>query len=179
MSPGDIHTHLYSSHIPLLDEEKKVNGYVWEARERGIIFDTGHGAGSFWFRIAEPAIQQGFPPDTISTDIHKSSRLIPNATMLTTMSKFLALDMSLMEVVYRSTQVPAQVIRRPELGHLSVGAEADVAVLELIEGDFGFVDSGCNSKRGTQKLECQLTLRAGEIVWDLNGRSFPDYSLGL
>ncbi len=179
MSPGDIHTHLYSSHIPLLDEEKKVNGYVWEARERGIVFDTGHGAGSFWFRIAEPAIQQGFPPDTISTDIHKSSRLIPNATMLTTMSKFLALDMSLTEVVYRSTQVPAQVIRWPELGHLSVGAEADVAVLELIEGDFGFVDSGRNSKRGTQKLECHLTLRAGEIVWDLNGRSFPDYSLGL
>ncbi len=179
MSPGDIHTHLYARHIPLLDEGKKVNDYVRKARERGIIFDTGHGSGSFWFRIAEPAMQQGFPPDTISTDLHKSSRLLPNATMLTTMAKFLTLDMPLQEVVYRSTQAPAEVVRRPELGHLSVGAEADVAVLDVVEGDFGFVDSGLNRKQGTQRLACHLTLRAGEVVWDLNGRSFPDYSLEM
>ena len=173
LSPGDIHTHLYAAHIPLLDENKKINDYVWEARKRGVIFDTGHGAGSFWFRIAVPAMAQGFQPDTISTDLHKSSRLSANALMPVTMSKFLALGMPLHEVIYRSTQKPAEVIRRPELGHLSVGAEADVAVLELQQGSFGFTDSGGARQDGTQKLECQLTLRAGEVVWDLNGRGRP------
>lgn len=173
LSPGDIHTHLYAAHIPLLDENKKINDYVWEARKRGVIFDTGHGAGSFWFRIAVPALAQGFQPDTISTDLHKASRMGPNALMTVTMSKFLALGMPLQEVIYRSTQKPAEVIRRPELGHLSVGAEADVAVLDLQQGNFGFTDSGGARQDGTQKLECQLTLRAGEVVWDLNGRGRP------
>ena len=173
LNPGDIHTHLYAAHIPLLDENKKINDYVWEARRRGVIFDTGHGAGSFWFRIAVPAMAQGFPPDTISTDLHKSSRLSANALMPVTMSKFLALGMPLQEVVYRSTQKPAEVIRRPELGTLSIGAEADVAVLEVQQGNFGFTDSGGARQDGTQKLECHLTLRAGEVVWDLNGRGRP------
>jgi dihydroorotase len=175
MSPGDIHTHLYAAHIPLLDEDKQVNDYARQARDRGIIFDTGHGNGSFWFRIAVPAMAQGFHPDTISTDLHKSSRMLPNATMPITMSKFLALGMSLQEVVYRSTHKPAKVLRRPELGHLSIGAGADLAVFELIAGDFGFVDSGRARMSGRQKLECQMTLRAGEIVWDSNGRSLLDW----
>ena len=175
MSPGDIHTHLYAAHIPLLDEESRVNGYVREARERGVIFDTGHGNGSFWFRIAAAAMQQGFPPDTISTDLHKASRMLPNATMPVTMSKFLALGMPLREVVDRSTRRAAGVIRRPELGHLTPGAEADVAVLALHEGDFGFVDSGRARMQGDRKLECELTLRAGQVVWDLNGRSRPSW----
>jgi dihydroorotase len=175
MSPGDIHTHLYAAHIPLLDENKRVNDYVRAARQRGIVFDTGHGNGSFWFRIAVPALAQGFPPDTISTDLHKSSRLMPNATMPVTMSKFLALDMPLHEVIYRSTHKPAKVIRRPELGHLSVGAVADVAAFSLLEGDFGFVDSGRARLKGRQRLECQLTVRAGKVVWDQNGLSRPDW----
>ena len=182
MAPGDIHTHLYAAHIPLLDDDRKVNDYVWKARERGGIFDTGHGAGSFWFRIAVPAMEQGFQPDTISTDLHRSSRMRPNATMTPTMSKFLAMGMPLQEVIYRSTQKPAEVIRRTELGHLSVGAEADVAVLELCEGEFGFVDSGKARINGGQKLECRLTLRAGQVVWDDEGISTslwsdapPDY----
>ena len=175
MSPGDIHTHLYAAHIPLLDEESRVNGYVREARERGVIFDTGHGNGSFWFRIAVPAMEQGFPPDTISTDLHKASRMLPNATMPVTMSKFLALGMPLQEVVDRSTRKAADVIRRPELGHLAPGAEADVAVLALHEGDFGFVDSGRARMAGGRKLECELTLRAGQVAWDLNGRSRPSW----
>tara|TARA_Y100001968_G_scaffold306604_1_gene323575 strand:- start:780 stop:1940 length:1161 start_codon:yes stop_codon:yes gene_type:complete len=182
MAPGDIHTHLYAAHIPLLDDDRKVNDYVWKARERGVIFDTGHGAGSFWFRIAVPAMEQGFQPDTISTDLHRSSRMRPNATMTPTMSKFLAMGMPLQEVIYRSTQKPAEVIRRTELGHLSVGAEADVAVLELCEGEFGFVDSGKARINGGQKLECRLTLRAGQVVWDDEGISTslwsdapPDY----
>lgn len=175
MSPGDIHTHLYAAHIPLLDEDKKVADYVRQARQRGIVFDTGHGGGSFWFRIAVPAMAQDFPPDTISTDLHKSSRMLPNATMPITMSKFLGLGMTLKEVIYRSTHKPAEVIRYPQLGHLSIGAEADLAAFALHEGDFAFVDSGRARMRGQQKLECELTLRAGRVVWDLNGRSLVDW----
>ena len=175
MSPGDIHTHLYAAHIPLLDADKKVADYMRQARQRGIVFDTGHGGGSFWFRIAVPAMAQNFPPDTISTDLHKSSRMLPNATMPITMSKFLSLGMPLQEVVYRSTHKPAEVIRHPQLGHLSVGAEADLAAFALHEGDFAFVDSGRARMQGRQKLECELTLRAGQVVWDLNGRSLVDW----
>lgn len=173
MGPGDIHTHLYASHIPLLDENLKVNDYVKAARDKGIIFDTGHGAGSFWFRIAVPAMKQGFHPDTISTDLHRSSRMRPDAVMTTTMSKFLAMGMGWQEVVYRSTQKPAEVIRRPELGHIGVGAGADVAVLELREGEFGLVDSGRARLTGQHKVECRMTLRAGAVVWDDQGLSCP------
>ena len=175
LAPGDMHTHMYARHIPLLDEDSKVNAYVRAARERGVIFDTGHGAGSFMFRNAKPALEQGFPPDTISTDLHQNSRLVPNATMLPTMSKYLNLGMPLQEIVYRSTCRPAELINRPELGHLSVGSGADVAVFEVQEGAFGFVDTGRNRMDGTQRLVGQITLRDGKVVWDLNGRTFPDY----
>ena len=175
LSPGDIHTHLYAQHIPLLDENRKVNDYVIEARHRGIIFDLGHGAGSFWFRIAVPAFEQGFLPDSISTDLHRNSSLIPNAQMPETMSKCLNMGMPLQDVIRCSTVSPAQEIRRPELGTLSVGAEADIAVLELLRGDFGFVDSGRAKMKGDQRLQCALTVRAGEILWDRNGLSAPDW----
>jgi dihydroorotase len=175
LRPGDIHTHMYAQHIPQLNEQGIVNDYVWEARERGVIFDVGHGAGSFWWRVAVPAMKQGFVPDSISTDRHKVSSLLPNAAMMVTMSKFLNMGMPLNEVILRSTVKPAQIIRRPELGTLSIGAEADVAVIELLEGNFGFVDSGHAKMRGTQKLQCSLTIRNGEIVWDLNGLSWPDW----
>ncbi len=175
MRPGDIHTHLYARHIPLLDDDGKVNDYVREARKRGILFDLGHGAGSFWFRIAVPAMRQGFGPDSISTDLHKSSALIPNATMPVTMSKMLNIGMPLREVILRSTAIPARMIRHPELGTLSVGAEADVAVLRVEEGTFGFVDSGHAKARGNRRIQAVMTVRAGEIVWDLNGESWPDW----
>lgn len=175
LSPGDIHTHLYAQHIPLLDERGRVNDYVREARDKGILFDLGHGGGSFWFRIAVPAIEQGFLPDTVSTDYHKYSALMPNASMNTTMSKCLNMGMALEDVVMRSTRNPARAIRRPELGTLSIGAEADVAVLELEYGEFGFVDSGHARMRGDRRLRCLLTVRAGEVVWDLNGLTRPDW----
>ncbi|HIE26154.1 TPA: amidohydrolase/deacetylase family metallohydrolase [Candidatus Poribacteria bacterium] len=175
LRPGDIHTHMYAQHIPLLNEQGVVNDYVWKARERGIIFDVGHGVGSFWWRVAVPAMKQGFVPDSISTDRHKASALIPNASMMITMSKFLNMGMPLPEVILRSTVNPARIIRRPELGTLSVGADADVAVIELLKGDFGFVDSGHAKMCGTQKLQASLTIRNGEIVWDLNGLSWPDW----
>ncbi|MDP6700945.1 MAG: amidohydrolase family protein, partial [Candidatus Latescibacteria bacterium] len=153
----------------------QVQTYVWAARERGIVFDTGHGNASFRFHIAVPALAQDFPPDTISTDLHQRSRMLPNATMNITMSKFLALGMPLEEIIYRSTWRPAEVIRRSELGHLSEGAVADVAVLSLREGDFGFVDATRSVLKADRQFECQMTLREGEIVWDLNGHSLPPW----
>jgi dihydroorotase len=175
MRPGDIHTHMYASHIPLLDENGKVNDYVREARRRGVIFDLGHGGGSFWFRIAAPAMQQGFGPDSISTDLHQHSYLIPQANMVNCMSKILNLGMPLEEVTYRSTVTPAREIKRPELGTLTEGGVADIAVLELMKGKFGFVDSGHARADGTEKLRCMMTVRAGKIVWDAEGWSWPDW----
>jgi len=175
LRPGDIHTHFYARQFPLLDGDGKVRDYVWKARERGVIFDAGHGAGSFWFRIAVPAVRQGFVPDSISTDLHANSALPADATMPTTMSKFLNMGMRLEDVITRSTVNPAREIRRPDLGTLSVGACADVAVLELREGEFGFVDCGRARMRGRYRLECQMTVRNGEVLWDVNGISRPDW----
>ena len=139
---------------------------MFAARERGIHFDLGHGAGSFWFRNAVPAFRGGFPPDTISTDLHMGNINGPVVGMLNTMSKFLSMGMPLEEVIRRSTVEPARVIRRPALGTLSAGAEADVAVFRAWRGVFGFADCGKAKMTGTKKLECQLTLRAGQIVYD-------------
>jgi dihydroorotase len=175
LRPGDMHTHFYARQFPLLDGDGKVQDYVWQARERGVIFDVGHGSGSFWFRIAVPAMEQGFGPDSLSTDLHGHSVLLPDATMPSVMSKFLTMGMALEEVVMRSTVTPAREIQRPELGTLSPGGCADVAVFELREGEFGFVDSGRARLRGQRRLECQMTIRGGEIVWDPNGRSWPDW----
>jgi len=175
MRPGDIHTHMYAQHIPLLDDASKVDRYVREARRRGIVFDLGHGGGSFWFRIAAPAIEQGFGPDSISTDLHQRSFLIPQATMVNVMSKILNLGMPLEEVIYRSTVTPAREIRHPELGTLSVGSDADIAVLELQKGSFGFVDSGHARHMGDQRLRCMVTVRAGKIVFDAEGITWPEW----
>jgi dihydroorotase len=175
LRPGDIHTHVFAQHIPVLDESGKVQTYMWEARKRGILFDVGHGGGSFWFRVAAPAIRQGFIPDSISTDMHRNSLLIPQATMPMVMSKLLNLGVPLRDVVLRSTANPARQIAHPELGTLSVGAGADVSVFELEEGDFGFIDSGHASMRGKKRLRCHLTLRDGVVAYDLNGVSWKDW----
>ena len=175
LRPGDMHTHFYARQFPLLDEQGKVQDYVWRARERGVIFDVGHGSGSFWFRIAVPAMEQGFAPDSISTDLHGNSVLLPDATMPNVMSKLLNMGMPLEEVVMRSTVTPALQIQRPELGTLNPGGCADVAVFELREGDFGFVDSGRARLKGQYKLDCQMTIRNGEVLWDPNGLSWPDW----
>lgn len=173
MQPGDIHTHVYAQQFPILDEQGKPNQFLFEARDRGIIFDVGHGAGSFWFRNAYPAIQNGFSPDSISTDLHTGNAHGVVIDMQTTMSKILNCGMPLQEVIYRSTVTPANEIGHPELGHLTVGAEADVAVFQLHQGEFGFVDCGKAKLIGNQKLECQMTLRAGKIVFDQQGLSMP------
>jgi dihydroorotase len=173
LRPGDIHTHVYARQFPIVDEEGKVYDYMWRARERGVIFDLGHGAGSFWFRNALPALRDGFPPDSISTDLHMGNINGPVVSMLTTMSKYLSMGMPLQEVIERSTVAPAREIGHPELGTLSVDAEADVAVLRRLEGTFGFSDCGRAKMVGEAKLECAMTIRAGEIVYDPTGLSMP------
>ena len=173
MQPGDIHTHVYAQQFPILNDKNEPADFMFEARERGIIFDLGHGAGSFWFRQAIPAYQGGFGPDSISTDLHIGNVNGVVHDMLTTMSKLLCMGMPLDEVIYRSTFTPAQEIGHPELGHLSVGAAADIAVLKQQDGEFGYVDCGQARMNGRHKLCCEMTLRAGEIVYDINGRSAP------
>ncbi|HLK55204.1 MAG TPA: amidohydrolase/deacetylase family metallohydrolase [Chthonomonadaceae bacterium] len=176
MRPGDIHTHVYAQQFPLLDENRKPRPFLAEARKRGIIFDVGHGAASFWYRQALPAIEGGFGPDSISTDLHTGNVNGPVVDMLTTMSKFLHMGLPLQEVIYRSTVTPAREIGRPELGTLSVGAEADVAVLQLCEGEFPLVDCGKAKLIGTRRLECRMTLRAGRIVYNPDGLALPEWT---
>ncbi|MBC7771725.1 MAG: amidohydrolase/deacetylase family metallohydrolase [Pyrinomonadaceae bacterium] len=175
MRPGDIHTHVYGRLTPQLDQARKVQPYMWEARKRGVLFDVGHGSGSLWFRIAVPAIQQGFLPDTISTDIHKSSIMLPGATMTNVMSKFLAMGLTLDQVIERSTSNPAKAIRRPDLGSIEEGGIADLAVLELRKGQFGLLDSGHGKLTTDRLLRCVLTVRNGEVVWDTEGLSLSDW----
>ncbi|MCA1563218.1 MAG: amidohydrolase/deacetylase family metallohydrolase [Acidobacteria bacterium] len=176
LRPGDILTHTYaqvSGRIPIVDEKGQVRPYVLEARKRGIIFDAGHGGGSFLFSQAVPALKQGFSPDVISTDLHTGSMNSGMKDILNTMSKFLNMGMPLQDVIKANSAKAAEVIKRPDLGHLSAGAEADIAVLNLRRGKFGFIDVSGGKLPGDQKLECELTVKGGQVVWDLNGMSHP------
>jgi len=177
LRPGDIWTHTYANapgarEVPV-DENGKVKPFVFEAQKRGIIFDVGHGGGAFHFAQAVPSIQQGFVADVISSDLHTGSMNGGMKDMANLMSKFMAMGLSLQDVIMRSTWNPAKVINRPELGNLSVGSEADVAVFNLRKGDFGFTDVRARKLKGTQRLETELTIRAGRVVWDLNGIASP------
>jgi dihydroorotase len=175
LRPGDISTHMYLDMVPMLDERNKLLAYLPEARKRGVIFDVGHGGGSLLFRQAVPALQQGWIPDSISTDLHVSSAAGGMKDMLNVMSKFLNMGQSLKTVIAESTWQPAREIRRGELGNLSVGAIADLAVLKLERGQFGFIDSYGAKLNGTQKLNCELTVKDGKVVYDLNGISRDDW----
>jgi len=170
--PGDIFTHCYAhvrGRTPIVDEHGKVRPYVWEAQKKGIVFDVGHGGGSFLFEQALPAMEQGFKPNSISTDLHTGSMNGGMKDMLNVMSKFLNMGMTLEEVIEVSTWAPARYILREELGHLTEGAEADIAVFKLEKGDFGFIDTKGWKIEGDKKLVCELTVRGGDVVWDLNG----------
>jgi len=175
LRPGDIYTHVYSGLRNEQVESGKVNPALWEARTRGVIFDVGHGGGSFLWRIAVPAMKDGFLPDSISTDLHIGSMNAGMKDMLNVMDKFLAMGMSLEDVILRSTWNPAREIKHDELGHLSVGALADITVLGLEKGNYGFVDMYGARLRGTKKLTCELTLRDGKVVYDLNGITRPEW----
>ena len=175
LRPGDIHTHVFARQFPIVDTNGKVYDYMFKARERGVIFDLGHGAGSFWFRNAVPALRDGFPPDSISTDLHMGNINGPVVSMIQTMSKCHCMGMPLQEVIYRSTVTPAREIGHPELGTLSTGAEADVAILRRLEGRHDYADCGRAKFVGDSKLECALTIRAGKIVYDPTGLSMPEW----
>ncbi|MDJ1500838.1 amidohydrolase/deacetylase family metallohydrolase [Xanthocytophaga agilis] len=177
LRPGDIYTHTYAllnGRESVVDETtKKVKPFVWEAQKRGIIFDVGYGGTSFNYSQAIPALKSGFFPNTISTDLHTGSMNGSMKDQLSVMSKFLNMGMDLPSVIKASTWASAQAIKREELGHLSQGAVADVAVFSMREGDFGFFDKTGYKVTGKQKLECELTIRAGKVVYDLNGITDP------
>jgi dihydroorotase len=173
LRPGDIFTHCFGqlkSREYIVDlQTQKIKPFVWEARKRGIIFDVGYGGISFAYSQAIPAIKEGFFPNSISTDMHTGSMNDSMKDMLTTMSKFLAMGMDLKSVIRASTLNPAIEIKHEELGNLSVGTDADVAILNVREGKFGLFDYTGYKLETSKKLECELTIRAGKIVYDLNG----------
>ena len=179
LRPGDMFTHTFSygpaGRETIVDENEKVKPFVFAAQKRGIIFDVGHGGGAFSWRQAVPAFQQGFKPNVISTDLHAESMNSGMKDMSNVMSKFLTMGMSIQEVILRSTWNPANAIKRPDLGNLSVDSDADVTVFNIRKGDFGFLDIRKTALKGNQKLEAELTIRAGKIVWDLNGISAPSW----
>ncbi|MGI8991669.1 MAG: amidohydrolase/deacetylase family metallohydrolase [Bryobacteraceae bacterium] len=168
--PGDIYTHMYGGVRGEQDPETHgPSKAMIEGRKRGVIFDVGHGGGSFGWSCAIPLMKAGFIPDSISTDLHHGSMNAGMKDMLNVMDKFLAMGMSLDDVILRSTWNPAKEIHHDELGNLSIGAPADVAVLRLETGRFGFVDQYGARLDGTQRLLCELTVRGGKVVYDLNG----------
>jgi dihydroorotase len=176
LRPGDIHTHAYNDRqLELVDRfTGRVQDYARLARERGLVFDLGHGGGSFLWPVAVRAMKDGFPPDTISTDLHAISIMIPQSDMPNCISKLMTLGMTLQDAIARSTANPARAIKRfPELGTLGEGREADVAVFALRSGVFAYKDAWGHKMLGQKKLECVLTVRAGRIVYDQDGLSRP------
>jgi len=174
LRPGDIYTHCYSGHREeLLDG--KTNPAMVTGRKRGIFFDVGHGGGSFYWNIAVPMVKQGFAPDSISTDLHTGSMNAGMKDMPNVMSKMLNLGMPLQDVVRMSTWAPAQEIKRPQLGNLSEGTEADITLLSVQKGKFGFIDSAGARMGGDQMIVAEVTIRKGAVVWDRLGWAAPDW----
>lgn len=178
LRPGDIHTHVFAQQFPIIVPTTpggKVNPIMWEARKRGVIFDVGHGSASFWWRNAAPAVQQGFEPDSISTDLHENNLHEFVISFDNVASKFLAMGESLNDVIRQSTINPAREIHRTDLGTLSVGSVADIAVLQLLHGHFSYTDCGFTRLDGTEKLIARMTVRAGAIVYDPSGLSMVEW----
>ncbi|MGG7661671.1 amidohydrolase/deacetylase family metallohydrolase [Dyadobacter sp. BHUBP1] len=181
LRPGDIYTHAYTLlegniRETIVDEAtQKVKPFAIEARKKGIVFDVGYGGASFNYSQAIPAMKAGFYPTTISTDLHTGSMNGSMKDMLSIMSKFYNMGMDLPAIIKASTWEPAKVIHREQLGHISEGAIADVAVFSMRKGNFGFYDKTGYKVEGKEKLECELTVMGGKIVYDLNGITTPIY----
>jgi len=178
MRSGDILTHAFenvSERMTVVDEQGKVRPFVMAAQKRGVLFDVGHGGGGFWFNQAVPAFKQGLWPNSFGTDEHRTSMNSGMKTMLNVMSKYLNMGMKMPEIIARGSWNAAKSIQREDLGHLTEGSVADIAVLSVSKGKFGFVDSGNNKIEGDKKLEAELTIRAGRIIWDLNGLAANAY----
>lgn len=165
LQPGDIITHAFrAGEGGILDERGIVRPEVRDARARGIRLDVGHGANGFSFETAQRALQQGVMPDVISSDLHAYNYRGPVFDLVTTLSKFLDLGLTIEQVVERATRLPAAIIRFPDgAGTLAEGAVADIAVLRLEEGPVTFVDSHAVQRRGTRRLRPIVTLKAGRI----------------
>lgn len=176
LRPGDMYTHMYLGRVPMLDANGMLRPYLHEARKRGVKFDVGHGGGSFLWKQAVPAIDQGWVPDSISTDLHIGSMNRGMKDMTNVMSKILNRGISLYDVVKMSTWNPAQQIKRLEFGHLSVGAPADVAVLRVDRGEFGFLDVRNGRLEGDKKIAAEMTIHGGRIAWDVNARASLDWT---
>ena len=164
MRPGDVVTHCFNAHtLGILDRNGRVIASVRDARQRGVLFDVGHGAGSFNFDIARKALDQGFLPDSISTDVYQANVDGPVYDMPTTMSKMLHLGMDLDNVLLRSTANPAKVVNRvPKMGGLAVGRPADIALLEILEGQFQLVDAQRKAVTANRKIVSRLTICRGK-----------------
>ena len=172
LRPGDIYTHCFSG---LRGEQNHETGGPSEAllamRRRGIYCDVGHGGGSFSWTVAEPILKSGYLPDSISTDIHVSSMNAGMKDLLNVADKMLALGETVPQVMAEMTSHPAHEMKQDQLGNLSVGSVADVAVFSVQTGSFGFVDMYNTRLMGKQKLVCELTVKDGKVVYDLNGLS--------
>ena len=164
---GDIVTHAFrgAGEGGVIDAEGRVSPAIRRAAKRGVLFDVGHGSGSFSFDAVEAALRQDFPPSSISSDIHSSSVLGPAFDMVTTMSKLLMLGLPLASVIERSTTLPARAIQRGNLlGSLHLGRPADITVLQLVNGEFTLTDSKRQSRTATRKLISVLALRDGKVA---------------
>jgi dihydroorotase len=171
LRPGDIFTHAYAKvrgRMSIVDDNGQLRPFVQEARKKGILFDVGHGGTSFSYSQAIPALKAGFFPNTISTDIHSGSMNGDMKDLLNVMSKFLNMGMSVQELVKATTSAAAAAIHHEELGSLSEKSVADIALLRVEEGKFGFTDATTRIE-GHNRLLCEVTVRAGKVVYDLNG----------
>jgi dihydroorotase len=170
LRPGDIYTHMYSGlrHEQDLVTKGPSKAFI-DGRKRGIFFDAGTGGGSFRFSLAVPMVKDGFIPDSLSTDLHIGSMNSATKDELNVASKMMAIGLTLQQAVAEMTSHPAHEIKREEFGNLSVGSVADVAVLRLEQGHFGFTDMDNVRVDGTKKLVDELTIKSGRIVYDLNG----------
>ena len=174
MRPGDIITHSYekiTERESVVDDQGKVRPFVLEAKKKGILFDVGHGGYGFWFSEAVPSLQQGLAPNTFGSDLHRFSMNSGMKNMLNIMSKYLNMGMEVPDIIQRATWNAAQSIKRNDLGSITEGSVADMAIISILTGKYGFIDAGGNKIEGSRKFEAELTIRAGKIVWDLNGLS--------
>ncbi len=179
LRPGDIYTHTYCTAVDrtcILDDNGKLRQCVIDARDKGVRFDVGHGGAMFHFAVAVPALQQGLLPNSFGSDLHRFSMNSGMKNMLDIMSKFLNMGMTVQDIIFRATWNSANSVKRPDLGNLSEGSEADIAILNVRKGTFGFVDAGGSKLIGDRKFEAEMTIRDGKIVWDLDGLAAREWT---
>jgi dihydroorotase len=174
LRPGDILTHCYRPEPnSALGEDGKILPQIIAARERGVLFDIAHGMGAFGYDTTERALAAGFPPDLISSDVHVIAVEGPGFDLLHVMSKLLNSGLSLPQVIGMSTSRPALAIRHPELGHLGVGAPADITVLREVESDFVFEDVVGQKRQGSRLLQPEMVLLGGKEM-EVSRRPFEE-----